>query len=457
MQIRRILIFGLACGSLILSACSGSSPELKSRSIENFLTLADVTGQTSFKEDSPEVKVINIKAKAFIKRNNIRQAKKLATEKAAKKAVDVMVRELLGAEAYNSNYEKIDNYFSKNIYKYINASEVNGERKIYIDKFYGISASFKVNRQKVLVALQKDLRLINTAASTLVTVITSSKNLDLSKMGFRFSDIEDSLMNQTQTDLNQRGLRAIDFRNAVVSMQTDKSKRNQFSKISKEQFMAMISGAKAGDAALQEQVKKAEKFYATGLSLLKQLAKVVVEVNILSVTKTGPNMVMNVGVTAKNISVGTGGAFANSTFTVARKGGSNSDNAAMIAGLIKDIYASMKEEFIPQVIKEMSTIETDGGKLAPYEVVLKGFSGRESRTIRKGIESTQNDSFRYVDHDNTLSKAIPSINIVFVRFAGKPSKLSDKIMNIMDDKKIDVEEPLVAPGLTDLVFSKIPK
>ncbi|MCP4297178.1 MAG: hypothetical protein GY786_16375 [Proteobacteria bacterium] len=458
MRLTQKLIVGLTCGFLVLSACSKKSkPKPQPRAIENFLTLADVSGRTSFKEDSPEIRVINIKAKSFIKRNNIRAAKQLALEIAANKAVDEMVRELLGADAYNNNYEKIDNYLSKNIDKYIDAREVNRERKIFLEKFYGISASFKVNRQSVLVALQKDLRLINTSSSTLITVVTSPKDLDLSSVGFKFSDIENSLMNQAQTDLNQRGLRAMDFRNAVVSMQTDKKKRNQFAKISKEQFMNMIAGTKASDALLQEQVANAEEFYSTGLSLLKQLAKVVIEINILSVNKTGSNMVMNVGVTAKNISVGTGGAFANSTFTVARRGGPNTDDSAMLTGLIKDTYASMAEEFIPQVIKEMSTIEAGSGKLIPYEIVLKGFDGRDSRTIRRAIEAAQDDKFRYIDFDNTLSKAKPPMSIVFVRFAGKSSQLGDKMMDIMDDRRIDVEEPIVAPGLTDLVFSKIAK
>jgi len=456
MQLRRKLLAGIACGLLLLPACSLPESKPEPVAVEDFLTLADVTGRTSFREDSPEIRVINIKSKAFIKRNDIRAAKQKAVENAALQAVDDMVLELLDAETYNQNYEKIDNYFSKNIDKYIETREVNGERKIFLDKFYGISASFKVNRQKVLVALQKDLRLINTSSSTLVTVITSKKNLDLSSFGFRFEDIEDALMNQIQTDLNQRGLRAMDFRNAVVSMQTDKTKRNQFSKISKEQFMAMISGSRAGDVLLQDQVKNAEDFYSTGLSLLKQLARVTVEVNILSVSKTNSSMVLNMGVTAKNISTATGGAFANSIIQVARRGGPNTDDSAMLTGLIKDAYSKMNSEFIPQVLKEMSTVEAGGNKLISYELVMNGFDGRETRNIRKAIERAENEQFRYIDFDNTLSKAKPSMTRIFVRFSGKASQLGDKVMDILDERRIDAEEPIVAPGLKDLVFVKIP-
>ena len=123
-----------------------------------------------------------------------------------------MVRELLTEETYNNNYEQIEKYTSQNLDNYVVDSEIIAEKKIFADKFYGIDSAVKVNRQKVLVALQKDLKLINTSSSTLVVVITSKKGIDLSQSGFQFSDLEDALMNQIQTDLNQRGLRAMDFR-----------------------------------------------------------------------------------------------------------------------------------------------------------------------------------------------------------------------------------------------------
>lgn len=421
---------------------------------DTFLTLADVTGRTSFKEDSPGIRVINVKGKAFIKRSDIRAAKQKAIENASQIAVDSMVRELMTAESYNRNYEEIERYFSKNIDKYINDSEVNAEKKIYLDKFYGISASFKISRQKVLVALQKDMRLIDASTSGLVTVITSKKGLDLSGMGFRFSDIEDVLMNQIQTDLNQRGLKAMDFRNAVVSMQTDEKKKAAFAKISKNQFLAMLTGSKAENAALDQQSQNAEQFYATGLSLLKQIAKVVVEVNILSVSKTGNTYTLNLSVTAKNISVGSGGAFANTIIQAGRRAGPSADASAVLTALIKDAYEEMSKEFVPQVIKEMSTIDTGGNKLVRYELVMKGFTGRQPRRIRQAIEKSQDDNFRYIDFDNTLRAAKPSINRVFVRFAGKPSQLGDKVLDILDNNGVNANEPIVAPGLTDLVFEK---
>ncbi len=441
----------------MLSACGGpkkSQPPQITQ--ENFLTLADVTGRTSFKEDSPDIRVINVKAKAFIKRNDIRSAKQKAIANASEMAVDAMVRELLSAEIYNRRYEEIDRYFSTNIDKYIVDRNVNGERPIYLGKFYGISASFKISRQRVLVALQKDLKVIDTSHSTLITVVTSKKDVDLSAIGFRFSDIEDALMNQIQTDLNQRGLVAMDFRNAVASLQVDEKKRAAFAKISKAQFMAAIAGSKPGDAALNDQMESIQQFYSTGLPLLKQLAKVVIEVNILSVSQTGNTTVLNLSVTAKNISVGTGGAFANTIVQAGRRGGSSADTSAMLTGLIKDAYDEMRQEFIPQVIKEMSTIDARGNKLVRYELVMKGFTGKEPRKVRRAVENAQNETLRYIDFDNTLQKAQPSLVRVFIRFAGKASKLGDRILDILESAGISVEEPIVAPGLTDLVFEKSP-
>ena len=123
-------------------------------------------------------------------------------EIAGTQAVDEMVRELLADEDYNDKFSDIEQYLSKNIQKYIIKSEVNDEKKIFGGKYYGIDSAHKVDRQKVLVAIQKDLKLINNSASSLVVVITSKKDIDLSASGFTFKDIEESMMNQIQTDLN---------------------------------------------------------------------------------------------------------------------------------------------------------------------------------------------------------------------------------------------------------------
>ena len=441
------IILGLA---LLLSGCAAKKAAPKP---ENFLTLADLTGRVTLKEDSPGVRVIRIKAKAFIKRNDIRAAKAKAMEVASAQAVDVMVRELLPDEDYNNNFEDIEQYLSKNIQKYIVSSEVNDEKKIFDGKYYGLDTAHKVNRQKVLVALQKDLKLINNSASTIVPVITSRKDIDLSKSGFTFRDLEDAMMNQIQTDLNQRGLRAMDFRNAVTSVQTDEKVKKQFAKISKEQFMAIVSGSPADRALLDPQIQDAEAFYTTGLSLLKQMAKVVVEVNIFAVSgNIKGDLALSLNVTAKNVSTGRGGAFANSVINVARRGGPSVIPSAMITGLVKDAYEDMQKEFIPQVIKEMSTISIGGKRLIAYELVLKDFGGAEVRKLRTKLKQSDSDEFRYISYDNS----VPTIVTIIVRHAGNVEDLADKVMIIFDSAGIKAKEPIVAPDLTDLVFVRIP-
>ncbi len=440
-------ILGLA---LLFSGCAAKKAEPKP---ENFLTLADLSGRVNLKEDSPGVRVIRVKAKAFIKRNDIRAAKAKAMEIAGAQAVDEMVRELLADEDYNNKFADIEQYLSKNIQKYIVSSEVNDEKKIFGGKYYGIDSAHKVDRQKVLVALQKDLKLINNSASSLVVVITSKKDIDLSASGFTFKDIEESMMNQIQTDLNQRGLRAMDFRNAVTSAQTDEKLKEQFGKISKEQFMAIVSGSPADKALLNTQIQNAEEFYTTGLSLLRQLAKVVIEVNIFAVSgNIKGDIALSLNVTAKNISTGRGGAFANSVINVARRGGPSVITSSMITGLVKDSYADMQKEFVPQVIKEMSTISVGGNPLIAYELVLKDFKSKEARSLRTKLKQVESDDFRYISFDNS----VPTIVTIIVRHAGKSEDLGDKIMEIFDSKGINTKEPIVAPDLTDLVFVRIP-
>ena len=440
-------ILGLA---LLFSGCAAKKAAPKP---ENFLTLADLTGRVTLKEDSPGVRVIRVKAKAFIKRNDIRAAKAKAMEIAGAQAVDEMVRELLADEDYNNKFADIEQYLSKNIQKYIVSSEVNDEKKIFGGRYYGIDSAHKVDRQKVLVALQKDLKLINNSASSLVVVITSKKDIDLSASGFTFKDIEESMMNQIQTDLNQRGLRAMDFRNAVTSAQTDEKLKEQFGKISKEQFMAIVSGSPADKALLNTQIQNAEEFYTTGLSLLRQLAKVVIEVNIFAVSgNIKGDIALSLNVTAKNISTGRGGAFANSVINVARRGGPSVITSSMITGLVKDSYADMQKEFVPQVIKEMSTISVGGNPLIAYELVLKDFKSKEARSLRTKLKQVESDDFRYISFDNS----VPTIVTIIVRHAGKVEDLGDKIMEIFDSKGINTKEPIVAPDLTDLVFVRLP-
>jgi hypothetical protein len=360
-----------------------------------------------------------------------------------------MVRELLPAETYNQNYEQIETYLSRNVDNYLDDREVMAERKIFDDTYYGIAAAFKVNRQKVLVALQKDLKLINTSQNTLVTVITSRKDIDLASAGFTFSDIEEAMMNQVQTDLNQRGLRAIDFRNAITAMQTDEQAIRELGSISKEQFMALIAGSSADRVLIDEQIQLSEEFYTTGLSVLRSLAKVVIEVNIFAVSgNVKGDLALSLNVTAKNISTGRGGAFANTVINVARRGGPNTIPSAMITGLVQDAYQDMTREFLPQVIKEMSTISIDGGSLVAYDLVFRDFDKNAGGQLRRLIQGKEDEGFRYISFDNS----VPSIISIRVRHAGRLEELADKVMSMLESTEYRVDEPIIAPDIQDLVF-----
>ena len=101
--------------ALLFSGCAGllDSPPPPPPKPSEFLTLADLSGRVNLKEDSPGVRVIRIKAKAFIKRNDIRAAKTKAIEIASARAVDAMVRELLARINKNIRLDIFSSYFKK--------------------------------------------------------------------------------------------------------------------------------------------------------------------------------------------------------------------------------------------------------------------------------------------------------------------------------------------------------
>ncbi|MEY3044291.1 MAG: hypothetical protein ACO21U_11010 [bacterium] len=433
--------------TVALVACSKSKPEPPPP--EEFLTLADVSGRPTLVEDSPDVRVIQVKTKSFIKQNDLRAAKTKAVELATVVAVDEMVRELLPSSTYNENYEKIEDYLSRNINNYVDDQEVVGERRIFMGQYYGISAAFKVNRQKVLVALQKDLKLINTSQNALVAIITNRKNIDLSSAGFTFTDLEEAFLNQIQTDMNQRGLQMMDYRNAITSMQNNEDAVREIATISKDQFMALLSDSNSDGNLLAEQIQLSDEFYESGINVLRQLAKVVIEVNIFAVSgNVQGDLALSLNVTAKNIASDRGGAFANTVINVSRRAGPNSVQSAMIAGLVQDAYQEMQQEFVPQVLKEMSTISIDRDALVAYDLVFRGFDKNDGGRLRRMIQDKEDKSFRYLSFDNS----VPSIISIRVRHAGRLEDLADRVMRMMDTNSFKVEEPIIAPDIRDLVF-----
>ena len=433
--------------TVALVACSKSKPEPPPP--EEFLTLADVSGRLTLVEDSPDVRVIQVKTKSFVKQNDLRAAKTKAVALATVVAVDEMVRELLPSSTYNENYEKIEDYLSRNINNYVDDQEVVGERRIFMGQYYGISAAFKVNRQKVLVALQKDLKLINTSQNALVAIIANRKNIDLSSAGFTFTDLEEAFLNQIQTDMNQRGLQMMDYRNAIISMQNNEDAVREIATISKDQFMALLSDSNSDGNLLAEQIQLSDEFYESGLNVLRQLAKVVIEVNIFAVSgNVQGDLALSLNVTAKNIASDRGGAFANTVINVSRRAGPNSVQSAMIAGLVQDAYQEMQQEFVPQVLKEMSTISIDRDALVAYDLVFRGFDKNDGGRLRRMIQDKEDKTFRYLSFDNS----VPSIISIRVRHAGRLEDLADRVMRMMETNSFKVEEPIIAPDIRDLVF-----
>ena len=126
--------------TVALVACSKSKPGPPPP--EEFLTLADVSSRPTLVEDSPDVRVM-VETKSFIKQNDLRTAKTKAVKLAAV-ASDEIVRELLPSSTYNENYEKIEDYLSRNINNYVDEQEVVGEHRIFMGQYYGISAAFKL-------------------------------------------------------------------------------------------------------------------------------------------------------------------------------------------------------------------------------------------------------------------------------------------------------------------------
>ena len=123
----------------------------------------------------------------------------------------------------------------------------------------------------------------------------------------------------------------------------------------------------------------------------------------------------------------------------------------MISELVLDAYGEMEGSFIPQVIREMSTVALSGEKLVSYELVLRDFESQEARRIRSKIEEGQDEGFRYISYDNS----VPSIVTLNVRYAGRMEKLADRVMGMIDNLGYPFKEPVVAPGLSDLVFKRV--
>jgi hypothetical protein len=241
----------------------------------------------------------------------------------------------------------------------------------------------------------------------------------------------------------------MDYRNAITSMQNNEDAVREIATISKDQFMALLSDSNSDGNLLAEQIQLSDEFYESGINVLRQLAKVVIEVNIFAVSgNVQGDLALSLNVTAKNIASDRGGAFANTVINVSRRAGPNSVQSAMIAGLVQDAYQEMQQEFVPQVLKEMSTISIDRDALVAYDLVFRGFDKNDGGRLRRMIQDKEDKSFHYLSFDNS----VPSIISIRVRHAGRLEDLADRVMRMMDTNSFKVEEPIIAPDIRDLVF-----
>lgn len=183
---------------------------------------------------------------------------------------------------------------------------------------------------------------------SLVAVVTSSPGWDTSSI-FKLSDVEAIFLNHLQAITNQKGFRTIDFRYAANSLASDSSIKSHFKEISEKTFLdiASCSGTDKRTTCLKPHFR--------GLIMLRDMAGVVIEINLKSLTKSEMDstsmMILNVGVHARDII--SGNFVASTVVQVARRGGPNSTDHAMFTALIGDACDNMNKEVLPDVLRNL--------------------------------------------------------------------------------------------------------
>lgn len=98
-----------------------------------------------------------------------------------------------------------------------------------------------------------------------------------------------------------------------------------------------------------------------------------------------------------------------------------------------------QEEFVYQKINEDFSFVMD---------CFSGFDKNDSGRLRRMVQDKEYNSFYYLSFDNS----VPSIILIRVRHAGCPKDLADRIIRMMDTNSLEVEEPIIAPDIRNLVF-----
>ena len=98
-----------------------------------------------------------------------------------------------------------------------------------------------------------------------------------------------------------------------------------------------------------------------------------------------------------------------------------------------------QEEFVYQKINENFSFVMD---------CFSSFDKNESGRLRRMIQDKEDKSFCYLSFDNS----VPSIILIWMRQAGCLEDLADRIIRMMDTNSFEVEEPIIAPDIRNLVF-----
>ena len=98
-----------------------------------------------------------------------------------------------------------------------------------------------------------------------------------------------------------------------------------------------------------------------------------------------------------------------------------------------------QEEFVYQKINEDFSFVMD---------CFSGFDKNDSGRLRSMVQDKEYNSFYYLSFDNS----VPSIILIWMRQAGCLEDLADRIIRMMDTNSFEVEEPIIAPDIRNLVF-----
>ena len=98
-----------------------------------------------------------------------------------------------------------------------------------------------------------------------------------------------------------------------------------------------------------------------------------------------------------------------------------------------------QEEFVYQKINEDFSFVMD---------CFSGFDKNDSGSLRRMIQDKEDRSFCYLSFDNS----VPSIILIRVRHASCLENLADRIIRMIDTNSLEVEEPIIAPDIRNLVF-----